>query len=160
MTQLVVGVADGKISQGAQSSLVTYALGSCVAIALCDPVNGVGGLVHFMLPESSLDAGKAERNPWMFADTGIPLLFRMVLENGAERRRLKIWAAGGSQVMDPEGVFNIGKRNCLAARKLLWKAGAMMTGEDVGGSVSRTIRLDVASGQCFLRIPGIPERRL
>ena len=114
MKQLVVGVADGLVSRDAGTTLVTYALGSCIALAICDPVNGVGGLVHFMLPESSLDIAKAEKNPWMFADTGIPLLFRRAAECGADRRKLRIWAAGGSQLMAEAGVFNIGKRNYLA----------------------------------------------
>ena len=160
MKHFVVGVADGLVSSESETTLVTYALGSCIALAICDPVNGVGGLVHFMLPESALDTAKAEKNPWMFADTGIPLLFQRAAECGADRRKLRIWAAGGSQLMDEAGVFNIGKRNYLATRKLLWKAGVMLSGEDVGGTISRTVRLDVAAGQFWLRIPGAPERRL
>jgi chemotaxis protein CheD len=62
--------------------------------------------------------------------------------------------------MDPGGVFNIGKRNCLALRKLLWKAGVMVSGEDLGGTVSRTVRLDVGRGEFWLRVPGALERRL
>jgi chemotaxis protein CheD len=61
----------------------------------------------------------------MFADTGIPLLFRRAYECGAEKRRLVVRVVGGAQVMDREGVFNIGKRNYLALRKILWKAGVL-----------------------------------
>jgi chemotaxis protein CheD len=160
MPQLVVGVADGRVCRGVDASLVTYALGSCIAVGLCDPVASIGGLVHYMLPDSGLDKAKADRNPWMFADTGIALLFQRVLEAGADRKRLKVWAAGGSQVMDDAGVFNIGKRNQLAMRKILWKAGAMVAGEDVGGNVSRTVRLALGAGAFWLRVPGSPERRL
>jgi len=160
MKQVVVGVADGQIVRDSNASLVTYALGSCVAVGICDVASGVGGMVHYMLPDSALDASKAAENPWMFADTGIELLLRKVLESGGERRRLKVWAAGGAQVMDPGGVFNIGKRNCLALRKLLWKAGVMVSGEDLGGTVSRTVRLDVGTGEFWLRVPGALERRL
>jgi chemotaxis protein CheD len=160
MRQLVVGVADGLVTQDRDASLVTYALGSCVAVAMWDREAGTGGLVHYMLPESSLDAEKAAQNPWMFADTGIARLLERMLACGATKRRLRVWAAGGSQVMDPTGVFNIGKRNYLAMRKWLWKAGVMLAGEDVGGAITRTVKLDVGTGQCWVRAPGAPDRLL
>lgn len=77
MSSVVVGVADCQVSKDTESTLITYALGSCIAIAIHDAVAGVGGLLHFMLPESSIDRTKAAHNPYMFADTGIPMLFPM-----------------------------------------------------------------------------------
>lgn len=151
MSQLVVGMGDGQVSRDPEAQLVTYALGSCIGLAVHDPVAGTGGLLHFMLPESSLDPAKAERNPWMFADTGIALLLRQVYGLGAEKRRLIVRAAGGAQVMDDGGVFNIGKRNCLAMRKILWKAGVLLREEATGGSVSRSVRLDIGTGRFWLR---------
>jgi chemotaxis protein CheD len=96
----------------------------------------------------------------MFADTGVPLLFRRAYEYGAEKRRLVVRVAGGAQVMDREGVFNIGKRNYLALRKILWKAGVLVQAEDVGGNASRTVRLEVGSGRFWMRGPGSPEQEL
>jgi chemotaxis protein CheD len=63
-------------------------------------------------------------------------------------------------VMDREGVFNIGKRNYLALRKILWKAGVLVQAEDVGGNDSRTVRLEVGSGRFWLRGPGSAEREI
>jgi chemotaxis protein CheD len=148
---LVVGMADGRVSNRPESHLITYALGSCVAVTLHDPVSRVGGLLHIMLPESSLDKEKASANPYMFADTGIPLLFHQAYGAGAQKSRLVVRIAGGAQVMDDQGVFNIGKRNSLAVRKILWRAGVLVKGEEVGGSESRTVRLEVGSGRVFLR---------
>ncbi|MFB3776611.1 MAG: chemotaxis protein CheD [Bryobacteraceae bacterium] len=160
MNSLVVGVGDCLVSKDPEGVLVTYALGSCIALMIHDPVAGVGGLLHFMLPESSLDRAKAQQNPFMFADTGIPLLFRTAYELGAEKRRMQVAAAGGAQVLDSEGTFNIGKRNHLAMRKILWKAGVMVHAEDVGGTCSRTVRLEVASGRMLLRGAGEKEREI
>jgi chemotaxis protein CheD len=157
---VVVGMADCQMSGNPSEVLVTYALGSCIALMIHDPVSRVGGMLHFMLPESAVDPEKARRNPWMFADTGIPLLVRAACEMGAARRRLTVWAAGGAQVMDEQGVFNIGKRNVLAMRKLLWKAGLMLREEELGGAVSRSVRLEIGSGKCLLRTAGFPERAL
>ena len=97
MTPVVVGMADGRVSGDPGQVLATYALGSCIALALHDPAARVGGMLHFMLPDSAIDPEKARRNPWMFADTGIPLLFRQAYEMGADKRRLVVRAAGGGQ---------------------------------------------------------------
>lgn len=160
MKPLVVQVADCQVSKDPDGSLVTYALGSCIAVAIHDAAAGVGGLLHLMLPESSIDRAKAHANPYMFADTGVPLLFRSAYERGAEKRRLTVRLAGGAQVMDENGVFNIGKRNYLAVRKILWKAGVLVGGEDVGGKISRTVRLEVGSGKFWLRAAGEPEHEM
>lgn len=157
---LTVGVGDCTVSNSAESVLATYALGSCIAVAIHDPVAAVGGLLHYMLPESSLNPGKASQNPFMFADTGIPLLFHAAYGLGAEKRRLIVRAAGGAQVMDENGVFNIGKRNHLALRKILWKAGVMIHGEEIGGTASRTVRLEVATGRFLIRGPGTEDREM
>lgn len=153
MTTHVIGVADAHVSRDPDLVLVTYALGSCIAVAIHDPVAGVGGLLHFMLPESSLDLAKAERQPCMFADTGIPLLFRSAYALGAEKQRLIVRLVGAAQVLNDAGLFNIGKRNYLAARNILRNAGVLVHAEAIGGVASRTVRLEVASGRLWLHGP-------
>src|SRR5438132_547828 len=160
MKQLVVGVGDGGISRDADWMLVTYALGSCVAVMLHDPAALVAGMVHYMLPESSMSLEKSQSRPWMFADTGIPHLLRAVLAQGADRRRLVVFAAGGAHVMDENGVFNIGKRNCLALRKALWNAGLVTHSEEPGGALARTIRMEVGTGRVWLHAPGGEQREM
>ena len=154
MTQLVVGIADCQTSTDRKSTLVTYALGSCVGVGIFDPATAVGGLLHILLPESSLDAEKAAKNPWMFADTGVSALVNRCMELGAVKSRLRVWLAGGSAVMDERGIFNIGKRNQLATRKALWKAGILTLSEDLGGQGSRTVRLELETGTFWVRAAG------
>jgi chemotaxis protein CheD len=154
MNQLVVGVGDAGVSSDPDSVILTYALGSCIAVMLLDPVAKVAGMVHYMLPESSLSSEKANSRPWMFADTGIPLLLQVTLKSGADKRRLLVFAAGGAQVMDDNNVFNIGKRNCLALRKVLWKSGLAPHCEDTGGTEARTVRMEVGAGRVWSRGPG------
>lgn len=160
MSALVVGIADCGLSTDRDAHLVTYALGSCLAVAIHDPAAGVAGLLHIMLPDSTIDRSKAERNPWMFADTGIPEMFHRAYALGAQKRRMSVQLAGGANVMDENGVFDIGKRNYLAARKILWKAGVLIQAEAVGGSVSRTVRLEVDSGAFWVREAGRTEQLL
>jgi len=144
---LVVGVADCKLANSQGQVLITYALGSCIAVALHDPVSRIGGLLHYMLPDSGLDRNKADRNPYMFADTGVAALVRRFKEMGGSAQRLTVRAAGGANVLDGGGHFNIGKRNFLALRKVLWKAGLMIHSQNVGGSNSRTVSLEVSTGR-------------
>jgi len=158
---VVIGVADCHVTAETGNTLVTYALGSCVGVAIYDPVARVGGLLHFMLPEAPANAAEDRKNPYMFADSGIPMMFREAYEKGAQKRRLRVRVAGGAQIMDEQGVFNIGQRNCLAMRKIFWKAGVIVQAEETGGKSARTMRLEMDSGRIFLRSPeGLPEREL
>jgi len=150
----VVDIADFKVSRDPQDQLVTYSLGSCIGVAIWDPVVRVGGMLHYMLPESSLSPDKARRNPAMFADTGVPALFRAAYELGASKKQIVVKVAGGSQLLDDNGTFNIGKRNYVMLRKIFWKNGILIDNEDVGGSVSRTLRLDVGTGRLTLKARG------
>ena len=148
---IIVGVSDMKVSKDPQSVLVTYSLGSCIGIAVFDPVVKVGGMLHYMLPESSLDSAKAAANPFMFADTGIPRLFKSVYELGGIKTRMRVIMVGGSQVLDQKGFFNIGKRNEMAARKLFHRNNVVVDFTDTGGNGNRTIRLSVKDGKCHLK---------
>lgn len=157
---IVVGVADMKVSNDPDSILVTYSLGSCIAIAVHDPVAGVGGILHFMLPASELDRDKAKQKPYMFADTGIPRLFKSAYELGAKKNRMRVIVAGGSQVLDQHGFFNIGKRNQMAVRKIFHRNNVVIDHSDVGGNSNRTLRLAVKDGQTSLKVSGKSDRDL
>jgi chemotaxis protein CheD len=157
---IVVGVSDMKVSKDLTSVLITYSLGSCIGIAIYDPIVHVGGLLHFMLPESSLDGDKARRNPSMFADTGIPYLFKSAYDLGAQKKRMKVVVVGGSQILDQQGFFNIGKRNHMAVRKIFWKNQVMIDYEDIGGNGNRTIKLDVANGNIWIKSSGQEYRKI
>lgn len=158
----VVGVADMKVSTEAGDVLVTHALGSCLGIALHDPVAGVGGLLHVMLPLSTIDPAKAGLNPCMFVDTGVPRLFLECYKAGAEKKRLVVKVAGGAcigKADEKDDFFQIGRRNIVMLRKLLWKNGVLIEAEDVGGSHSRTMALEVGAGRALVRVNG-QEREL
>jgi chemotaxis protein CheD len=154
---IVVGVSDMKASKDPRGSLITYSLGSCIGIAIYDPLVKAGGLVHFMLPESSLDPEKAAQRPFMFADTAIPHLFKAVYAFGGEKRRMRVIVVGGSQVMDQNGFFNIGKRNEMAVRKIFHRNNVVIDYADTGGNSNRTIRMSIANGETRIKVSGQSE---
>lgn len=151
MPSIIVGIGDCAVSSDPDAVLVTYALGSCIAVAVFDPVLRIGGLLHYMLPDSSLDVEKARRRPFLFADTGIPLLFQRACQLGAARSRLEVAVTGGARVMETGETFHIGKKNHLALREIFAREGIVTRSEDVGGTQSRTVRLELASGRVLLR---------
>ncbi len=155
--KVIVGMADMKVCGETGSTVVTYSLGSCVGVCIYDPVARVGGILHFMLPESKLSPEKAAQRPYMFADVGIPLLFHEAYRLGASKGRIVVKAAGGAQVLDPAGLFNIGKRNILALRKILWQNGVMLGATALGGTVNRTMSLDLGTGLVLLKTSGEGE---
>jgi len=152
---LVVGVADMVVSNDPSAELVTYSLGSCLGITIYDPVKKIGGLFHVMLPASKIDAAKAVGSPFMFMDTGLPRLFHAAYNLGADRSRLTIKVAGGAQLLDDRNVFNIGGRNFQVMTELIARNGLVIHAQDVGGTSSRTLRLDLTSGQVTIKSPGI-----
>ncbi len=154
MSDLIVGISDIKISNNVNDVIITYALGSCIGISVYDPIAKVGGLLHYMLPDSTLDVNKAKDNPAMFADTGIPSLFKACYGLGAEKRRMIVKAAGGASILDDTNFFRIGQKNIMAMRKIFWKNNVMITTEDTGANHNRTVRLDMATGKTFVRTSG------
>lgn len=151
LQRITVGVGDLAVSDRKGSEVVTFSLGSCLGVVIHDPDAKVAGLLHLMLPDSNLNLARAQKQPGVFADTGLPRLFRSAYEMGANKRRLRVVLVGGGQVMDEAGRFNIGKRNYTAVRKILWRNNVLIDAEDVGGSVNRTVGVEVESGRVWLK---------
>lgn len=156
----IVGVADMKLSNHPAESVITYSLGSCIGLVVYDPAVRVGGILHYMLPESSIDPDKAAARPLMFADTGIPILFKSAYQLGAVKSRIRIYVAGGAEILDQKGFFNIGKRNYLALKKIFFKNNVIIHRQDVGGNINRTVRLDIGTGDIYVKTSGGREEKI
>jgi len=154
VTAITIEISDLKVSAEPEDVLVTYALGSCIAVMVHDPVRKAAGMIHYMLPLSETSLEKAKVRPAMFADTGIPILFQSLYALGAQKRDLIVKVAGGGALYDDKGLFSIGKRNYTMMRKMFWKTGVIVSAEDVGGAKSRTARLHVGSGRCTVTSQG------
>lgn len=148
--KIVIGVSDMKLSNQSEDILVTHALGSCIGLAIHDPVAGVGGILHYMLPLSKIDTEKAASNPYMFGDTGIPAFFLEAYKLGAKKENIKVVMAGGAEIIDNCNYFDIGSRNIAIARKMFWKNGIMITAENTGKNFPRTMYLEIGSGSSWI----------
>ena len=151
---LTVGISDMKVTNDSGMVIITYSLGSCVGLSLYDSVAGVAGMIHCMLPLSKIDPGKAELNPCMFVDTGVPRLLQELYDMGATRKNLVAKVAGAGSPLGKNQVFKIGKRNYTVLRKVLWKNNILIKGENVGGSSARTMTLNVLTGKTIVKMDG------
>lgn len=151
--RVVIGVGDLAVSNNNLVTLTTYALGSCVGVVAYDPATRAGGILHLMLPDSSISAEKACKQPAMFADTGLPLFMRELAGVKADRSRIKLYLAGGACVLSGPDTFKIGERNAAVVRSWLSAQGFRVTGADLGGTVNRTLHLELATGQLTLKLP-------
>ncbi len=149
MSQIHVGIGEFSVSKDPVDVLKTFALGSCVAVISYDKVNRVAGLIHIALPDSTVNSKKAEGKPGYFVDTGLPVFLREMKKKSATANANNVWIkiVGGSNIMDKERRFDIGKRNVLAIKKYLWKNQLGIIGADVGGNISRTVSISVATGE-------------
>jgi chemotaxis protein CheD len=145
--EIIVRVADLRVGTG-EDVLVTVGLGSCVAVALYDPVARVGGLAHVLLPSPALS--RADSNAAKFPQTAIPHLMELMVREGASPLRMTGRLAGGASMfasLAPRGTIQMGERNVVACRQVLYAQGIPLTGQAVGGDFGRTVKLHAADGR-------------
>ena len=156
-TKKIIHVSDAKVSNDPADVLTTYSLGSCIAVCLYDISAHTGGMLHYQLSDSKIDPKRAAEKPLMFADTGMKLLVEKLVAIGANKKRFQVKIAGGAEMdTGPKG-FDIGKRNYLAIRKILWKSGMFIDAEDIGGSSPRNMYLNVENGAVTVRSNGLEK---
>ena len=141
------------VSNNPQITLSTYALGSCVAVVAYDPGTKAGGLLHLMLPDSTISPGKAQSQPAMFADTGLPLLFRSLAGLRADFATTRLFLAGGANVLCDADTFRIGERNIQAASDYPRRNRFVIWHSALGGTINRTVHLNIATGEITLKTP-------
>ena len=153
-----VGMADLKTCK-APDGVITLGLGSCVGIALRDPVTGIGGLAHVMLPDSTAIHNGSSNIP-KFADTGITQLVKEMVALGAVQSRLVAKLAGGAtmfQFATKSDMMQIGQRNVEASKKKLAELNIPILAEDTGANYGRTVTFFPETGDFIIRAVGKSE---
>ena len=156
--KITVNISDARVSNDPLHVLATYALGSCIGVCLYSPKMQTAGLLHYLLPDSTANPQKATENPFVYADTGMKTLLEKLTSMGINKNQLSVKLAGGAQRLKVKAKgFNIGKRNYLAVRKILWKQGMILDAEDVGGVSPRTLYMSVTDGTVMVRSDGLEK---
>lgn len=151
MATYTIGIAEKAVSKS-PDKLVTLGLGSCVGLALYDPVRKIGGLVHIMLPNAP--AGSAAVNRFKFADTAIEDMIKLIVQAGGSRQQLQAKLAGGAHMFNNaynSDVMGIGKRNVDICQKVLKENRIPITAQDTGGTSGRSIEFCCESNMLQIR---------
>jgi chemotaxis protein CheD len=142
----VIGLGEIVVSNQIGDVLKTYALGSCIGITIYSSFRKVGGMGHIVLPRP-LDFRSGNEKPGNFASTGVPFLINKICsEFGCHKSELKINLFGGASSRNKKDIFQIGKRNSDEVIRILQLLNFEHINTDIGGAFSRTIEMDILSG--------------
>ncbi len=149
---IIVGMADLNTIKGS-GTLTTLGLGSCVGIALYDPIAKVAGLAHAMLP-SSKEIVNNNTNIAKFVDLATIKVTKDMIAKGAKQDRIVAKLAGGAQMFafgSAQQNMRIGDRNVTSAENILRRLGIKIISKDVGKTFGRTVELHVADGKFVIK---------
>ena len=155
-----VGIAELDVCSS-PDAITTLGLGSCVGVAIYDPVMKIGGLVHVMLPDST--AVKNNTNIAKFADTGIRELLKLLEKKGINRARLKAKIAGGAQMFafnTTNDAMRVGDRNVEASKRTLQQLRIPIVAEDTGKNYGRTVIFYPENGDFVIKAVGKPVKTI
>ncbi len=164
-----VNVAEMVVTDNPRA-LESYGLGSCVAVAMYDSRNKVGGMAHVMLPESKGQVRRKMRGK--FADTAVSCMVEELKALGAEKSGIRCKIVGGSQMFSIPGAKSrrdsprlntfryVGERNVEAVKEALEKNGVRLVAEDTGGDYGRSIRFEPHTGRMWIRSMEKGEKEL
>ena len=155
-----VGMADLNVCHS-PNAITTLGLGSCVGVALYDKTSKIAGLVHVMLPDSTLV--RQNQNRAKFADTGIDYLIELMQNAGAKRNMLTAKIAGGAQIFafnSNNEMLRVGERNVEAVKKKLKELGIAILAEDTGENFGRTVEFYPETGDFVIKSVGKPVRTI
>ena len=158
--EIKVGMADLNICVS-PDSIITLGLGSCVDIAIRDPITKIGGLAHIMLPDSTTIRNNS--NIPKFADTGIEELVKQIVRRGADRGRLVAKIAGGAQMFGFQSnseMVRVGERNVEATKRKLGQLRIPILAEDTGKNFGRTVIFYPETGDFVIRAVGKAEYKI
>ena len=153
--EIRVGIADLNVTSS-PNSLITVGLGSCIGITLYDKIKKNGGLLHIMLPDSTQFSNVT--NPFKFADLGVPILLKQILDMGSQKKDIVAKIAGGASMFnfsDKSMIMDIGNRNAIAVKKALEELKIPLLSEDTGGNKGRTVIFHTESGSVQIRTVGL-----
>jgi chemotaxis protein CheD len=150
---IAVGLGEIRVTRDPAAVLVSFGLGSCVAVCAYDLAARVGGMMHVVLPYCN-NKDSAQKFPGKYADIGMPLLIRGLENHGAARTRIQVKIAGGASVIQAamfNSLLDMGQKNVVAVRAALEKEGIPLVAFDTGGNRGRSVWLPVVTGAMTVR---------
>jgi chemotaxis protein CheD len=123
--------------------IIVTVLGSCISACVRDPVTGVGGMNHFMLPRSQHEShgswagSEGKDHSLRYGDFAMKRLLNEILKNGGRRENLEIKIFGGGRII--EDMSDVGSRNIAFIQKYIRDTGLRLLSDDIGGIYPRKV---------------------
>jgi chemotaxis protein CheD len=144
-------ILPGEYYFTAKDMMIVTVLGSCVAACIRDRVSGVGGMNHFMLPESGGDASSPVSASMRYGTYAMEILINDLLKAGARRENLEAKVFGGGNVLSGFLAINIGERNAQFVRRYLHTENIKIVAEDLNDVHPRKVYFFPRTGKVFVR---------
>jgi chemotaxis protein CheD len=145
--QRIIGIGEMVISDNIEDTIKTYALASCIGVVAYSPYRKIGGMIHIALPKT-LSFKEGDKRICYYASSGIPILINQMCKHyNCFKGELVISLYGGANSIRDNDMFNIGRKNLEAVRNILTDMSLKFDDTETGKSVSRTIELDILTGE-------------
>ncbi len=152
----IVKVFPGEFHVSRQSDEVLLTvLGSCVAACIRDPLAGVGGMNHFMLPQHESGAWGSDLKSTRFGNFAMEKLINELIKAGCARERMEIKVFGGGNVTESSNA--VGSDNAEFVLQYLEAEGLRYAAKDLGGTLPRRIEYFPSTGRVVRRLLGRSE---
>ncbi len=155
MHEYLVGIGEFRVAKGF-AVLKTIGLGSCLGLALYDPLEKIGGLAHVMLPKSHNGTVRSAK----YADHAVEMMLEAMERIGCKRHNIIAKIAGGAQIFEHMTMdfLKIGERNVEIVRSLLKEYNIRVVSEDVGGKLGRSVYFFTNNGKMLVKYSNGVER--
>ena len=146
-----IGMAESAVAK-APGEISTLGLGSCIGFCAYDSKMKVGGMVHIMLPASTM-AVETSINSAKFADTAIPELIAAMEKLGAKREQIVIKIVGGAVMFNvcQDERLSVGSKNIQAVEATCQKLGLAISARSIGGHAGKSVFLNLDTGEVQIR---------
>ena len=145
---LSVGIGEYAITDDYNETLITHALGSCVAVIMHCKVSKHTALAHVVLPKKSMDKQSSIYNkPSYFANDIVPKLAYYFLNDLRCGNNLEVKIIGGANSKKKDDVFLVGEKNLIMINNLLKEFGIKADFSETGGNISRTVSIKASNGE-------------
>ncbi|MDP3087350.1 MAG: chemoreceptor glutamine deamidase CheD [Methylotenera sp.] len=145
-------ISPGEYYYTDKDMVIVTVLGSCVSACIRDSVTGIGGMNHFMLPDSAAaDKDSPVSESMRYGTYAMEVLINQLLRNGARRENLEAKIFGGGNVLKSFTTMNVGDRNAIFVRKFLKEERIRVTSEDLLDIYPRKVYYFPKSGRVLVK---------
>lgn len=150
--QVTAKILPGEYYVTRNEEVITTVLGSCISVCIYEQKTGLGGMNHFMLPQSSGNMNDVEdlmSDSFRYGDVAMEIMINDLLRNGADKEQIVFKAFGGGQII--KQMTSVGERNIKFLHKFMVMEGYKLAAADLGGPHPRKVNFFPKTGKVMVK---------